>query len=143
VKQIPTIVLEQRRLVREGMVSLLENSNFKVIASVATLDELSQVALGRAGLVVFGAPDRWCESCDWLKRICAAPRAYKVAVVAEAPDQIVLPGISNLMRCAVDALILNIRSREVLLTSLDLAVLEQKVLVMPNTRTPHLATRTG
>jgi hypothetical protein len=55
VKQsIPTVIIEPRTLLREGFASLLHDSNFTVIASVATVDEMPQRAPGCPGLLIIG-----------------------------------------------------------------------------------------
>lgn len=147
-RTVATVILAPRTLLREGLASLLHDSNFRVVARIATPDELPQLLLGRVGLVILGVSTGSREELDYLEKISPTTREYKIAIVAEASGQADQPDISEILRSRADAYILNVHSRDVLLKSLDLAVLEQKLVVLgensgsmkisePHTRSTH------
>jgi two-component system nitrate/nitrite response regulator NarL len=63
-------------------------------------------------------------------------RDYKIVVVAETSGLAGQPDISAILRSRADAYILNVHSRDVLLKSLDLAILEQKLVVLGESGVP-------
>jgi two-component system nitrate/nitrite response regulator NarL len=131
-----TIIVEPRTLLREGLASLLNESHFKVIASVATLEQVPPTAVGRVGLLIVGvakgAPDdlRLLEKPSLMKQDC------KIVAVADGNDQPTRIDIPHILCSGADAYILNIQSRDVLLKSLELAFLGQKLVVVGDKCTP-------
>jgi len=133
---IATVILAPRTLLREGLTSLLHDSNFRVVASIATPDELSQLLTGKVELVVLCLSAGSREDLDYLEKIVPTTRDYKIVVVAETSGLAGQPCISEILRSGADAYIFNIHSRDVLLKSLDLAVLEQKLVVLDENDVP-------
>jgi two-component system, NarL family, nitrate/nitrite response regulator NarL len=133
---ITTIILAQHTLLREGLTSLLHDSNFRVIASVATPDEFSQLLPRRVRLLILCLSTGSREDLDYLETLLSATRDYKIVVVAETSDLAGQPDISAILRSGADAYILNVHSRDVLLKSLDLAILEQKLVVLGENGVP-------
>jgi two-component system nitrate/nitrite response regulator NarL len=129
-RSVETVILAQRTLLREGLTSLLHDSYFKVVASIAAPDELSQLLPGGVGLVILCLSTGSREDLDYLEKISPPTRNYKIVVVAETSGLAGQPDISEILRIGADAYILNVHSRDVLLKSLDLAVLEQKLVVL-------------
>jgi two-component system, NarL family, nitrate/nitrite response regulator NarL len=135
-RSVATVILAPRTLLREGLTSLLHNSNFRVVASIATPDEISQLLPGRVGLVILYLSTGSREGLDYLEKISSTTRDYKIVVVAETSGLAGQPDISEILRSGADAYILNVHSRDVLLKSLDLAVLEQKLVVLGENGVP-------
>jgi two-component system, NarL family, nitrate/nitrite response regulator NarL len=135
-RNVATVILAPRTLLREGLTSLLYDSNFRVVASIATPDELSQLLPGRAGLVILCLSTGSSEYLDYLEKIVPATRDYKIVVVAETSGLAGRPDISEILRSGADAYILDVHSRDVLLKCLDLAVIEQKLVVLGENGVP-------
>jgi two-component system nitrate/nitrite response regulator NarL len=129
-RSIATVIIAPRTLLREGLTSLLYDSNFKVVASIATPDELSQLLPGRVGLVILCLSTGSREELDFLETTSPTTRDYKIVVVAETSGLAGQPDIAEILRSGADAYILNVHSRDALLKSLDLAILEQKLVVL-------------
>ena len=129
-RSVTTVILAPHTLLREGLTSLLHDSNFRVVASIATPDELSQLLPGRVGLLILCLSTGTREDLDYLETMLSTTRNYKIVVVAETSGLAHQPDISEILRSGADAYILNVRSRDVLLKSLDLAILEQKLVVL-------------
>ncbi len=129
-RNVLTVIVEPRTLLREGLASLLDESNFTVVASVATLEQVPRTAAGRVGLLIVGvgkgAPDDFqlLEGLSLIKQDC------KIVAVADVNDQPTRIDITQILRSGADAYILNIQSRDVLLKSLELAFLGQKLVVV-------------
>ena len=73
-RSVSTIIVEPRTLLREGLVSLLRHSGFRVISAVPTLDKVPQAALGHASLLTIGASSETAEALDYLNRSSSAAR---------------------------------------------------------------------
>jgi len=135
-RNVATVILAPRTLLREGLTALLHDSNFRVVASIGTPDELSQLAPGRVGLVILCLSMGSREDLDYLEKILPTTRDYKIVVVAETSGLAGQPEILEILRSGADAYILNVHSRHVLLKCLDLAVLEQKLVVLGENGVP-------
>jgi two-component system, NarL family, nitrate/nitrite response regulator NarL len=129
-RSVPTVIVEPRTLLREGLASLLQDSNFKVIACVATIDELSGVLRARVGLLILGVSSGAADDLQVLGTISAAARRYKVVAVADQGSQPAQIDVLKILRSGVDGYIQNVKSRDVLLKSLELAFLEQKLVIL-------------
>jgi two-component system, NarL family, nitrate/nitrite response regulator NarL len=135
-RSVATVILAPHTLLREGLTSLLHDSNFKVVASIGKPDEFSQLLPGRVGLLILCLSTGTREDLDYLETMLSTTRNYKIVVVAETSGLAGQPDISEILRSGADAYILNVRSRDVLIKSLDLAILEQKLVVLGDNGVP-------
>jgi two-component system nitrate/nitrite response regulator NarL len=124
------VIVEPRTLLREGLSSLLHDSNFKVISSVASVDEMPALPPGRAGLLIIGIARATPDDLLRLERIVPRKQEYKIVAVADGAAQSNHIDIALVLRSGADGYILNIQSRDVLLKSLELTFLEQKLVVL-------------
>jgi two-component system, NarL family, nitrate/nitrite response regulator NarL len=85
---------------------------------------------GRIGLVLVGISTGSQEDLDYVRQIASASRDYKVVVVAEISNPAEQPDIGEIVRCGADAYVINVHSRDVLLKTLELVVLEQHLVVV-------------
>jgi two-component system nitrate/nitrite response regulator NarL len=131
-----TIIVEPRTLLREGLVSLLKESRFKVIASVATREQVPQTAVGRVELLIMGVAKGAPDDIQLLEKLSPMKQGCKIVAVADGNDQPTRIDIPHILRSGADAYILNIQSRDVLLKSLELAFLGPKLVVVGDKRTP-------
>jgi DNA-binding NarL/FixJ family response regulator len=129
-RSVSTIIVEPRTLLREGLVSLLRHSGFKVIAAVPTLDKVPQAAFGRASLLTIGDPSETAEALDYLNKAASAVRKVKIVVITEVSGKVSQPDTLNILSNGADCCIVNVRSRDILLKSLHLAGLGQWVIVV-------------
>src|ERR1700736_1580248 len=127
---VTTIIVEPRTLLREGLVSLLRHSGFRVISAVPTLDKVPQAALGHASLLTIGAPSETAEALDYLNRNFSAAGKVKIVIITEVSGKVSQPDILKFLCNGPDCCVVNVRSRDILLKSLQLAVLRQRVVVV-------------
>jgi DNA-binding NarL/FixJ family response regulator len=132
--RVTTIVVEPRALSREGLVSVLRHSSFKVISAVPSLDKVPPAALGSANLLTIGAPSETAEALDYLNRNSSAARKVKIVVITEVSGKVSQPDTLKVLRNGADCCIVNVRSRDILLKSLHLAILGQWVVVVGEDR---------
>jgi two-component system, NarL family, nitrate/nitrite response regulator NarL len=135
-RSVATVILAPRTLLREGLTSLLYDSNFRVVASIATPEELSQLLPGRVGLVILCLATGSRDDLDYVEKLLPSTRDYKIVVVAETSGLAGHPDIPQILRTGADAYILNVHSRDALLKSLDLAILEQRLVVLGENGVP-------
>jgi two-component system nitrate/nitrite response regulator NarL len=141
---VPTIIVEHRTLLREGLASLLNESHFKVMASVASLEQVPQTAVDRAGLLIVGVVAKGApDDLQRLEKLLPMQQDCKIVAVADGSDQPTPIDIPHILRSGADAYILNIQSRDVLLKALELAFLGQKLVVVGDKSTPVELLRSG
>ena len=129
-RSVSTIIVEPRTLLREGLVSLLRHSGFRVISAVPTLDKVPPPALGRASLLTIGAPGETAEALDYINRNSSAARKVKIVIITEVSGKVSQPDTLKVLSNGADSCIVNVRSRDILLKSLHLAILGQWVVVV-------------
>lgn len=124
------VICEQRTLLREGLVSLLHGSDFRVISAVATFDKVPQVAIERASLLIIGGSNERAETLECFERNSSAARSVKIVIITEVLGKVSQPDILKYLSNGADCCIFNVRSRDVLLRSLRLVVLGQRIVVI-------------
>src|SRR5262245_53890076 len=128
-RRIPTLVIEQSALLREGIVSLLQDTQYKVVASVGVPSELRNVSmLGTThSLVILGLPDGTSNIVQTVGRIRPSFPSAKFVIVAERRVGL---DLHELMQAGAGSLVLSVSSREVFLKALDLTFLNQHLVVV-------------
>jgi len=125
---IPTLVVEERTLLREGLTSLLDQTHYSVIAAAARVSDVDFTAQPeQPALVVYGFSSGMDETITGIRHLRQKLPAAKVFVVAEGSDRC---DSQEIIHHGADGCILNVRSQEVLLKSLDLTLLQQSLVVV-------------
>ena len=134
-QSVPSIIVERCTLLREGLAALLQDTPYRVVASLATISELPTISslAARPTLILLGRWDGIGEAGKALQEVRSLPRESKVVVVAESAGT---PDIQELLRSGANGVILNVSSREVLIKALDLAFLDQEFVVMSHQSMP-------
>ena len=125
---VPVIIVERRTLLREGLAALLHDTRYKVIATLATVSDLSRVAplAARPTLILLGPWDGIAEALKAIQEV-GSPPSSKVVVVAESAGTLEIQG---LLRSGANGVIVNVSSRDVFIKALDLAFLDQEFVVI-------------
>jgi len=126
---VPTIVLEERTLLREGITALLHDTRYRVIASVASVLAIPELKLSPGGplLAILGLPDGvddTVRSVQYVRRIASGS---KIVAIGERFSNLRFQGIIN---SGIDAIVFSVSSREALLKAIDLAFLGQEVVIL-------------
>jgi two-component system, NarL family, nitrate/nitrite response regulator NarL len=122
------VIVASSALLREGMVSILQGTPYKVVAAVGGPDELADHKLtGRALAIVAidwqnRSDDRAAEGIRLLRSLMPDG---KIVLVADAPVD-----LQGALALAADGYILNLSSRELLVKSLELIFMDQQILVL-------------
>jgi two-component system, NarL family, nitrate/nitrite response regulator NarL len=127
-----TVIVVSSALLREGMVSLLQGTPYKVMAAVARPAELANHYFAKARRVLAivgvdwqnGSLDQAAESVRLLRSLMPDG---KIVLVAETNGPVDLQGVLAL---APDGYILNLGSRDMLLKSLELMFMDQQIFVL-------------
>jgi two-component system, NarL family, nitrate/nitrite response regulator NarL len=128
----PTVIVTPRVLLREGIASLLQSTRYKVVASAPRPAELSSSCCpkGQQTLAIVGIDlqsgnlDKFAESIRLLRSLLPDG---KVVLVAETDGRI---DPQRVLKFSADAFILNLGSRDVLIKTLELTFMDQRVLVL-------------
>jgi len=131
-----TIIVGQRALFRGGVAALLKHTPYKVIASVQRSSELKNVrASGSRTLVILGVDDEngdengnTSEAAENIKALRSLFPGSTIVVIAETRRP---TNFQQIMMAAPDGYVSNLTSRDVLLKLLDVALLDQQVMVLP------------
>jgi two-component system nitrate/nitrite response regulator NarL len=123
-------IVASSALLREGMVSILQGTPYKVVAAVGGPGELADHELtGRTLAIVAidwqnGSHDRAAECIRLLR---SSMPDSKIVLVADAHGPVDLQGVLAL---APDGYILNLSSRDLLVKSLELIFMDQQIFVL-------------
>lgn len=129
---ISTVIMGQRALLREGLTSILQHTAYRIVATAATPAELKDMRLpaARRLIVILGVDGsdvsigELGESIHLLRSL--VPRCTIVVVVeASAPID-----VQRIIEFAPDGLIVNPGSRDILVKSLELSLMDRQVFVM-------------
>jgi two-component system nitrate/nitrite response regulator NarL len=105
----------------------LEGTPYKIIAAVSSVTDLGREQLEEASLVIMGVSagmERATVAVRRLRPLLADAKLFMVADDARRCDS------QELLRSGADGCILGVTSREVLVKSLDLALLQQRLIVI-------------
>lgn len=123
VRSVPTVLMDSKTLYREGISRLLNNTPYRVVASVDRPEELKQKAPGEI-LILMGSVARLDEFRDALSDLRKRYPKAKIVVLAEDLDP---SRASAAMQLDVDGYLLNTVTCEALLKSLDVVMLGKRV----------------
>jgi two-component system, NarL family, nitrate/nitrite response regulator NarL len=137
---VSTIIIGRRALLREGVASLLQDSIYRILAGASDATELKnvRVAAGRSVLVILGVDGtngNLEEAAANIRSLRSMFPSCKIVLIAETSGAIDLQSILDL---APNGLIVNLASREILLKSLELTLLDQQIFVLGHPSTPTL-----
>ena len=124
---IPTLIVEQRTLLREGLASLLEGTPYAVKGTAASVSDIHVERLEHIALVIVGVSagmDRTVAAIRRLRHILPDAKLFMVADGSDRCDS------QELLSNGADGCIFDVTSQEVLLKSLDLALLQQRLIVI-------------
>jgi two-component system, NarL family, nitrate/nitrite response regulator NarL len=125
------MILGRRALLREGIASLLQNTNYRVVVTVGSAMELEKVRLpvGRRILAIIGVDgtNGNLESIFETINLLRALGDCKVILVAETSTPI---DLERVIALAPDGYIHNLASRDILIRSLELTLMNQQVFVL-------------
>jgi two-component system nitrate/nitrite response regulator NarL len=130
-QSVSTVIVGRRALLREGIASLLQNTNYRVVVTVGSAVELQQakVPASRRLLAIIGIDgtngnlDSIFETIQFLRSLGDC----KVVLVAETSTPIDLERVISL---TPDGYIHNLASRDILIRSLELTLMNQQVFVL-------------
>jgi two-component system nitrate/nitrite response regulator NarL len=131
-KSTPTIIVTPSVLLREGIVSVLQNTHYKVVATVAGPAELPHVpySKGQASLAILGM-NAGNGNLDEIGKSIRLLRSLmpdcKVALIVEANKPI---DPQRMVTLSPDACIFNLGSRDTLIKILELTFMDQRVFAL-------------
>lgn len=136
-----TIIVGQRALLREGVASLLNSTEYTVAATVSRAGELDEASTEQTGrsliiLAIGGTNGDYEEMAENIDLLRSRLTDVKIVVVAETAGSI---DLQRIMALALDGYILNLGSREILVKSLELTLLDQKVFVLGEPAAPQIS----
>ena len=128
---VPTLVVEDRTVVRQGLVSLLANTRYHVLGAWADVDQIPPYHdADSVSLILAGVSSPHRAICRLAKVRLKFPQVT-VCAVSEDSDSCTA---HDIVRQGADACISNIRSKDVLLKALDLTMLRQHLLISQRPR---------
>jgi two-component system nitrate/nitrite response regulator NarL len=113
-------------LLREGITSLLHDTCYKVVASVASLSEIRDLRLS-PGLPLLTILGLWRGLDDTLRTVQSVRRIIpgcKIVAIGEHFRDF------EFLKSGVDAIVFNVGSSEALLKAIDLAFLGQQLVIL-------------
>ena len=128
-RSIPTIIVEKRTLLREGVTSLLHDTHYKLLASVVSPSEIPHLRLspGRPLLTILGLWGGLDETLRAVQTVRGIIPACKIVAIGEHFGDL---DFQELLNSGVDAIVFNVGSSEALLKAIDLAFLGQQLVIL-------------
>jgi two-component system, NarL family, nitrate/nitrite response regulator NarL len=136
VQNTSTVIVGQRVLLRESLAALLHDTPYRVVASAPRVSELKNVRhpTERTILVIIGLEhandDAVSELAESVRQLRSIFPESRIVIVTESSDR---ADTHELMTMA-DAYVVNLGSRDILLKLLELALLDQRVAVLPRSK---------
>jgi len=133
-KNTPTIIVAAGALLREGIVALLQNTPYKVVATAGRPEELTRVRLSERGATLaivginlrHGQLDEAAESVRLLRSLL--PHGGKIVLIVETDPTIDVP---RLLTLSSDGCIVNLGSRDSLLKTFELVFMNERIFAIP------------
>jgi two-component system nitrate/nitrite response regulator NarL len=127
-----TIIIGQRALFREGVAALLKHTPYKIIATAQRPSELKEVRppAGSRPLIILGVDDATegaSEASANIRALRSQIPGSTIVVIAETHTPV---NFQQILMAAPDGYVANLSSRDVLLRLLEVALLDQQVIVL-------------
>jgi len=132
VQTIPTLVIEERALLREGITSLLHDTAYKIVASVAAVSEIpkSKLPSGPHTLAILGLCDELADTLQAIRNLREAIPDAKIVAIGERHGDL---DFNEILKGGANAIVFNAGSGEGLLKVFDLTLLGQQVVILSST----------
>ena len=132
VQTIPTLVVEARALLREGITSLLHDTVYKIVASVASVAEIpmSKFPAGPQMLAILGLCDELSDTLQAIRSLREAVPDAKIVAIGERHGDL---DFNEILKGGANAVVFNAGSGEGLLKVFDLTLLGQQVVILSST----------
>jgi two-component system nitrate/nitrite response regulator NarL len=127
-----TIIVGHRALFRESVAALLRHTPYKVIASAQRSSELKDVRTpaGSRMLVILGIEDGNGDTSEAGENIKALRSLFPGSTIVVIAETRTPTNFQQIMMAGPDGYVANLSSRDVLLKLLDVALLDQQVIVL-------------
>jgi two-component system, NarL family, nitrate/nitrite response regulator NarL len=128
-RNIPTVIIEPRTLLREGLAALLQDTCYKVVASIESISEIPDLKLPpeHALLIILGLS---CGRDETLRAVQCVRQAVKVAKLVAVGERLGDHSFQEILNGGVDAIVFNVGSSDALLTALELTLIGQQVVIL-------------
>jgi two-component system nitrate/nitrite response regulator NarL len=133
-----TVVVGQRALFREGVAALLRGSSFKVVATAARPSELKELraSSGSRTLVILSIDDNNGDVAETSENIKALRTRFPGSTIVVIAEMRGPTNLQQILSAAPNGYIANLSSRDVLLKLLDVALLDQQMIVLSRPTLP-------
>jgi two-component system nitrate/nitrite response regulator NarL len=125
-----TVIIGQRALFREGVAALLRHTPYKIIATAQRPSELKEIRppAGSRPLIILGVDDTGAsEAGANIRALRSQIPGSTIVVIAETHTPV---NFQQILMAAPDGYVANLNSRDVLLRLLEVALLDQQVIVL-------------
>jgi two-component system nitrate/nitrite response regulator NarL len=128
-----TVIVARRALLREGVAALLKHSPYKIIATAQRPSELKDLPHSTSGsrfLIIVGMDNSnggVPEVADNVRSLRALFPSSTIVVIAENHSPAI---VQQIMMAGPNGYVANLSSRDVLLRLLEVALLDQEVMVL-------------
>jgi two-component system nitrate/nitrite response regulator NarL len=129
---VPTIIVEERPLLREGVTALLQNTTYNVLASVASISEIPDLKCpsGPPLLAILGLQDELDATLQSVRRLREIVLQGKIVAIGERHGCL---DVDEILNAGVDGIIFNVVSGDALVKAFDLTLLGQQVVILDPT----------
>lgn len=126
-RPVPTLIIDERTLRREGLAALLEGTRYDVTAAVAGGTEAVPPDINPPGLIVLGLSADMPRAVADIHRLHSLLPDSRIVMVGESSDRC---DAHELILSGAAGCIVGIGSQEALIKALDLAMLDHRIVVL-------------
>ncbi len=126
---VPTVVVESRTLLREGVTALLHGTSYRVVFSGSSVSELPEPGLVPEfpQLAILGLSGTAQDNVDAVRKLRDLSPECKIVAIGDRAD---IFDLNQLLNCGIDSILFNVASAEALLKVFDLVLLGQHVIIL-------------
>jgi DNA-binding NarL/FixJ family response regulator len=127
-----TVIVGQRALFREGVTALLKHTPYKIIATAKRPSELKEVRIsaGSRMLIILGVDDGGSNPSEAGENIRVLRSQFPGCTIVVIAETHAPANFQQILTAAPDGYVANLSSRDVLLKLLEVALLDQQVIVL-------------
>lgn len=138
-----TVIVARRALLREGVAALLRHSPYKIIASAQRPSELKDLLHSTNGsriLVILGMDESNGAVSDLIDNVRSLRSLFPTSTVVVIAESHSPANVQQIVMAGPNGYVANLSSRDVLLKLLEVALLDQQVMVLSR---PNISKITG
>lgn len=137
-----TVIVARRALLREGVAGLLRHTPYKIIATAQCPSELKDLPHSTSGsrmLIILGVDDSNSDASELTENVKSLRSLFTGSTIVVIAESHSLASVQQIVMAGPNGYVANLSSRDVLLKLLEVALLDQQVIVLSPPTTSRIS----